>query len=252
VSERLRVLIVDDERLARDGARSLLASEPDVEVIGECGDGASALAALLRGDVDLLLLDVQMPGMDGFEVLRATPDALRPVVVFLTAFDQHALRAFDAQALDYVVKPFTDERFRTAIARARAQVRQRRLGQLGRPADAPIRNYLARIPVRSVGKVAYVPVSDIVWIGAADYYSELHTADGKKHLVRETMQSLDERLDPARFTRVHRSAIVNLEQVREVRSEGSDRQTIILRNGTRLPLGRHRREALEQALARKP
>lgn len=249
MSTAMRVLIVDDEPLAREGARELLETEPDVEVVGECGDGESAIAALNRGGVDVVLLDIQLPGMDGFEVLRSVPEEKRPVVVFLTAFDQHALRAFDAQALDYVVKPFADERFRKAIARARAQLRQR--STLEGNGDVPAKSYLARIPVRSVGKVTWVRVPEIVWIGAADYYAELHTVDGAKHLVRETMQSLDERLDPARFTRIHRSAIVSLAHVREIRSDGADKQVVILRDGKRLPLGRHRKEALETALGNK-
>ena len=259
MSEPIRVLIVDDERLARDGVRALAEAEPDVTVVGECGDGKSAVAALKRGKVDVLLLDIQMPGMDGFEVLRAIPETQLPVVIFLTAFDKHALKAFDAQALDYVVKPFSDARFRKAMDRARTQVHQRRMGNVTenlatlvaslRHGSQP--NYLARIPVRSVGKVAYVRVDDIAWIGAADYYAELHTVDGKTHLVRETMQQLEERLEPARFTRVHRSAIVNLEHVSEIRTDSAERHFVVLKDRTRLPLGRSRREGLEKALDRR-
>jgi two-component system, LytTR family, response regulator len=269
MSDPIRVLIVDDERLARDGVRTLLEGESDVAVSGECGDGKSAVAAIKRGGIDVVLLDVQMPGMDGFEVLRAVPESQLPVVVFLTAFDQHALKAFDAQALDYVVKPFSDARFRKAMERARTQVQQRRLGRAteslaalvaslrhtpdaGRLAyDVAAPKYLARIPVRSIGKVSYVKVDDITWVGAADYYAELHTTDGKTHLVRETMQSLEERLDPGRFSRVHRSAIVNLEHVSELRTDSAERHFVILRDGTKLPLGRSRRDALESALARR-
>jgi two-component system, LytTR family, response regulator len=273
MSESIRVLIVDDERLAREGVRALAAAEPDVQVVGECGDGEAAVTTLRRGGIDVLLLDVQMPGMDGFGVLRALPEESLPVVIFLTAFDQHALKAFEAQALDYVVKPFSDERFRKAMERARRQVHQRRLGRATNELAALVsslrspsnverstsdvnretgeRRFLARIPVRSIGKVAYVKVSDIAWIGAADYYAELHTMDGKTHLVRESMQSLEERLDPAAFQRVHRSAIVNLEQVAEIRTDSAERQFVVLRDGTRLPLGRSRRDALEGALDRK-
>jgi two-component system LytT family response regulator len=265
MSESIRVLIVDDERLAREGVRALAAAEPDVQVVGECGDGEAAVTTLRRGGIDVLLLDVQMPGMDGFGVLRALPEESLPVVIFL--------KAFEAQALDYVVKPFSDERFRKAMERARRQVHQRRLGRATNELAALVsslrspsnverstsdvnretgeRRFLARIPVRSIGKVAYVKVSDIAWIGAADYYAELHTMDGKTHLVRESMQSLEERLDPAAFQRVHRSAIVNLEQVAEIRTDSAERQFVVLRDGTRLPLGRSRRDALEGALDRK-
>ena len=266
----MRVLIVDDERLAREGVRTLLEAERDVEVAGECGDGRAAIEAIRAGAIDVVLLDIQMPGLDGFDVVRAFPDAQLPVVIFLTAFSQHALRAFDAHALDYLVKPFADDRFRTAIARARRQVQQRRLGKAGvqlasivagltgastsddaetaAPISPSAGRSLARIPVRGVGKVTYVRVADIVWIGAADYYAELHTKDGRRHLVRETLQHLEERLDPLNFIRVHRSAIVHLDHVAEIRTDSAERQLVVLRDGTQLPLGKPRREALERAL----
>lgn len=258
----LRVLIVDDEKLAREGVRALLETEPDVRIAGECADGASAVEAIRAGGVDVLLLDVQMPGMSGLDVLRALPEESVPVVVFLTAHDEYALRAFDASALDYVVKPFSDARFRTAIARARRQVQHRRLGAAGvdlaalvdklaavGEAPAPQPRWRDRFVVRSVGRVSYVPVSEIIWIGAADYYAELHTADGKRHLVREAMQQIEARLDPAHFVRVHRTAIVRLDQVAELRTDGADRQVVVLRNGVRVPLGKSRRELVEQRLA---
>lgn len=266
--EPMRVLIVDDEPLAREGVRQLLQSEPSVEIVGECSDGRAALRALRRERVDCCLLDIQMPGMDGFEVLRSIPEEQLPVVVFLTAYDQYALKAFDAHALDYVVKPFSDQRFRKAIARARVQVAQRRLGQLavtaaqltslvdtlarhkrGAETAVPARRYLARVAVPSLGKIAYLRVEDIQWIGAADYYAEIHTSDGRKHLVRETMQHFEEGLDPSAFVRIHRSAIVRIEQIAEIRSEGVERHIVILRNGTKLALGKSRRAAVEALLS---
>jgi two-component system LytT family response regulator len=271
VSQPLRVFIADDERLAREGVRALAEGERDVTVVGEGSDGPSTVAAIRAGGVEILFLDIQMPGMDGFEVLRAIPEAQLPVVVFLTAHDQFALKAFDANALDYVVKPFSDARFRSALARARKQVHQRRLGEAGAgiaelvgllrdgsmsaertPAAAsPPRagRFIDRIPVRSVGRVVYVRVADVVWIGSADYYVELHTADGKTHLVRDSLQRIEERLDPSVFARVHRTAIARIDQIAELRTDSSERQFIVLRNGTRLPLGKSRREALEQVLA---
>jgi two-component system LytT family response regulator len=251
---------VDDEKLAREGVRALLETEPDVRIAGECADGASAVDAIRAGGVDVVLLDVQMPGMSGLDVLRALPEESVPVVVFLTAHDEYALRAFDASALDYIVKPFSDARFRTAISRARRQVQQRRLGaagfdlaahvdKLAAVGEAPQPRWRDRFVVRSVGRVSYVPVSEIVWIGAADYYAELHTADGKRHLVREAMQQIEARLDPSQFVRVHRTAIVRLDQVAELRTDGADRQVVVLRNGVRVPLGKSRRELVEQRLA---
>jgi two-component system LytT family response regulator len=277
----VRVLVVDDEQLAREGVRKLLEAEPDVTVVAECADGRGALEVLLHDDVDIVFLDVQMPGMNGFEVLQALPGPTLPVVVFITAFDAHAVRAFDANALDYVVKPFSDERLRTAMARARRQVHERRLGKAGTeladlvatlrgvpatrevpgspageapaappvPPATPRGRWADRITVRSVGRVVYVRVADLVWIGSADYYVQLHTVDGKSHLVRESMQRIEERLDPARFTRVHRTAIVNLDQVVEIRTDSAERQFVVLRNGVKLPLGKARRDALERVLA---
>lgn len=271
IPSTLRVLIVDDERLAREGVRGLLEAERDVTIVGECADGHSAVEALMHTEVDIVFLDVQMPGMDGFQVLHALPPDALPVVVFVTAYDTHALRAFDANALDYVVKPFTDERFKTAMERARRQAHERRLGKASTelaqlvallqgtrqaPAtgsivnhDAPRNRWIDRITVRSVGRVVYVRVTDVVWIGSADYYVQLHTADGKSHLVRESMQRIEERLDPARFARVHRTAIVNLDHVAEIRTDNTEHQFVVLRNGAKLPLGKSRREGLERALA---
>jgi two-component system LytT family response regulator len=271
IPSTLRVLIVDDERLAREGVRGLLEAERDVTIVGECADGNSAVDALMHTEVDIVFLDVQMPGMDGFQVLHALPPDALPVVVFVTAYDTHALRAFDANALDYVVKPFTDERFKTAMERARRQAHERRLGKASTelaqlvallqgtrqaPAtgsivnhDAPRNRWIDRITVRSVGRVVYVRVTDVVWIGSADYYVQLHTADGKSHLVRESMQRIEERLDPGRFARVHRTAIVNLDHVAEIRTDNTEHQFVVLRNGAKLPLGKSRREGLERALA---
>ena len=255
----LRVLIVDDERIAREGVRALLEEEKDVEIVGECGDGAAAVKAIESAKPDVVLLDIQMPVMDGFGVIRAIPEDRLPVIVFITAFDQHAIRAFDAQALDYVVKPFSDARFKKTIARARVQVKQRRLGSASSKLLSAIAElapdghprHLTRIPVRSVSKTTYVRVEDIQWIGAADYYAELHTSDGRTHLVRETMQNLEGRLDTKQFMRVHRSAIVNLDAVVEVRTDGADRFVAVLRGGAKVPLGRGRREALDAELARR-
>jgi two-component system LytT family response regulator len=261
----IRVLIVDDEQIAREGVRQLLQTEPDIEIAGECSDGHAALRALRTQRVDVCLLDIQMPGLNGIDVLRAIPEEQLPVVVFLTAYDQYALTAFDAHALDYVVKPFSDDRFRRAISRARVHVQQRRLGQLAasttqltslieslarqRRESTAERRYLARIPVPSLGKIAYVRVEDIRWIGAADYYAEIHTGDGRKHLVRQTMQHLEESLDPSAFVRTHRSAIVRIDQIAEIRSDGTERHVVILRNGTRLPLGKSRRAAVDALLS---
>jgi two-component system LytT family response regulator len=227
-------------------------------VVGECADGAGAVECLSRGDVDVAFLDIQMPHLDGFDVLAAVPEDQHPVVIFVTAHDHFAIQAFEASAIDYVLKPFSDERIRLTLARARKQVEQRLAGDARavlsdlltqRASVGEGRRFPDRIVVRSVGKVSFVRVADIVWVGAADYYAELHTRDGKVHLVRETMQRMVMRLDPATFVRVPRTAIIRIDQVAELRSIGADRAMVVLRDGTRLPLSRSRREAIEARLA---
>jgi len=265
----IRTLIVDDEPVARAGLRKLLAAEPGIDVIGEAADGKRAVAAVRELRPDLLLLDVQMPGMNGFEVLDAIGPRAVPAIVFVTAYDQFAVRAFEIQALDYLLKPFDDERFTTVIGRVREHLRQRREGRLARRlagllahyearaglASAPSPHnpvdgspYPTRIMVRTGGRVFFQPVSEIDWIEAADYYARVH-AGSEAHLLRESLAALEERLDPASFVRIHRSAIVNVERVKEVRLDWRNRHVVVLRNGTTLPLSRRRKEELERVMA---
>ena len=256
----VRTLVVDDEPLARAGMRGLLADDPDVALVGECANGREAVAAIRAHAPDLVLLDVQMPEVDGFGVVREIGAAAMPVVVFVTAFDQYALRAFEARALDYLLKPFSDERFHEALARAKEQVRQRRLGALSAqlaallgvaggaaPATPATPEPTTRLEVRLGGRRMFVAVADIDWIEASDYYVRLH-AGGRSHLLRETLQELADRLDPRRFVRVHRSAMVAVDRVAELRTDGAGRHVLLLRDGTRLPVSRSRREQVEQAL----
>ena len=239
----IRAVVVDDEPLARAGMRALLEDDPELVVVTECANGHEAVAALRTHAPDLVLLDVQMPGLDGFGVVREIGADRMPVVVFATAFDQYALRAFEARALDYLLKPFTDERFRDVLGRAKEQVRQRLTGTpSAAPAPPP------RLEVRLGNRVAYVRLEDVDWVEAADYYARLHVG-AASHLVRETMQELEARLDARRFVRVHRSAIVNVERVRELRTVAAGRHEVVLRDGTRLPLSRSRRELVARALA---
>lgn len=258
----LRALIVDDEPLARAGIRVLLERDPEIEVVGECADGAAAVRAVLEKKPDLLLLDVQMPEMDGFQVLRALPEERLPVVIFITAYDQYALKAFEVHALDYLLKPFDDERFERALSRARAQLRRKQVGEVNRslaallasyalPGDEPdppgAAPYLSRLVVKSGGRIIFLDVDEVDWIEAADYYVRLH-AGGKSHLLRERMATLETKLDPARFARIHRSAIVNLDRVRELQPWFRGQHMVILKDGTRLTLSRGRRALLEARL----
>jgi two-component system LytT family response regulator len=245
----LRILIVDDEPLARAGLRDALAGIPDVEVCGESGDGVRAVDDVLALEPDLLLLDVQMPELDGFEVVTALRDAgVDPAVVFVTAHDEYALRAFEVHAVDYVLKPVDAERVRGAVARVRAQLERDRglalAGQLERLlAEVPRRAYARRLAVKGAGRVTFVPVNDVDWIEAAGNYAKLHVGR-ESWLIRATMASLEDRLDPEQFARVHRSTIVNLDRVKEVQPWFKGDYLVVLRDGTQLSLTRQYRDRL--------
>jgi two-component system, LytTR family, response regulator len=228
----IRVVIVDDEPIARRGIRNLLAAHEDVEIVGEARNGREAVGTLESLAPDLVFLDVQMPELDGFAVLRQVDPRRLPDVIFVTAHDTFAVRAFDEHAVDYLVKPVQEQRFRDALARARERLRSR---EAGRP---------QRLLISTNGVDLIVDAADIIWIEAVDYYASVHTI-GRHHLIRQSLASLEERLDGERFVRVHRSAIVNLAQVREVRDTD-----VLLRDGTRLPLSRRRREQVASAIRR--
>lgn len=257
---RIRVVIVDDEPLARHGIRQLLAAHPDVEVAGEARDGHEAVRMLRALAPDLVFLDVQMPELDGFDVLRRLDPERLPAVIFVTAHDTFAVRAFDQHALDYLVKPLNEARFHQAMARARERLRSRDAVELARrlsallaadaSADAAVPpEPPRRLVVATAGADLVLELGEIQWIEADDYYAAVH-ARGRRHLVRESLASLEARLEPARFVRVHRSAIVNLAQVREVRSGLADEPAVVLHDGTRVPLSRRRRRLVDQAIRR--
>jgi two-component system LytT family response regulator len=257
---RIRVVIVDDEPLARRGIRQLLAAHPDVEVAGEARDGPEAVRVLREVAPDLVFLDVQMPEMDGFAVLRRLDPARLPAVIFVTAFDTFAVRAFDQHALDYLVKPLHEARFHQAMARARERLRSRQAVELarhlslllaaeGKDAPDPPPEAPRRLVVATAGADLVLELAEIQWIEADDYYAAVH-ARGRRHLVRESLASLEARLEPARFVRVHRSAIVNLAQVREVRAGPGPDAAVVLHDGTQVPLSRRRRRQVDDAIRR--
>ena len=250
----LRVVVVDDEPLARSGLAGLVRKDPELEIVAECGDGAGALAAIRSTAPDLVLLDVQMPELDGFEVLRRLDPDTMPAIIFITAYDRFAVKAFDVHALDYLVKPFNDARFAEAIGRAKAALRNHRLGELSNrllgllsDQSSARPKYLDRILVKTAGHVLFVRTDELDWVESADYCVRLHAA-GKTHVIRESMTALEERLDPAHFFRVHRGAIVNLDRIRELQPWFKGEQVAILHDGTRLKLSRSRRAALEERL----
>ena len=258
-AKRLRVLIVDDELLGRERVASLLREHADVDIVGMAGDGNSAVDAIRDLRPDIVFLDYEMPGRNGFDVVREIGAEHMPVTIFITAHDEHALRAFEVSALDYLVKPFDDERFEQTLKRARRVVELNQVDRLrdqllsvlqGSPAAQPARAaspYLERIAVETKGKVRVVPVSQIDYIVASDVYAELYVGD-RRFLVRESLSSLEQKLDPQVFMRIHRSVIVRLELVDLfLKGEGGDYE-VQLKNGTRLRVSRSRREALEQRL----
>jgi len=247
----IRALICDDEPLARRGVRQLLVRHQDVVVVGEARDGREALRALATLAPDLLFLDVQMPELDGFEVVRARGPERMPPVIFVTAYDEFAVRAFEVSALDYLVKPLNEARFDAALARARRQIRDADALALSRKlaallaSNAPTESEVptdSRIAVRTDAGTLVLDAREIDWIGAQDYYAAVHTA-GKRYLVRESLSSLEQRMDPAIFTRVHRSVLVNIDRVRELRAS-----FIVLSDGTRLPVSRRKQSRLEALL----
>jgi two-component system LytT family response regulator len=262
--ETIRALIVDDEPLAREGIRLLLEVDPEIEVAGECGAGGKAAAMIRDLRPDLLFLDVQMPEKNGFEVLSSLDSGRMPAVIFVTAYDKYALRAFEVQALDYLLKPFTDERFRAAVARAKGRIEGGRVNEVNKRMKALLESYrqrvteaestdrpryLERLIVKSGGRVLFLAVGEIDWIEAADYYVQLHVG-GKSHLLRETIASLEAQLDPNMFLRIHRSTLVNMDRVKEVKPHSHGNCQLILDDGTVLELSRRRRERLRSALNR--
>ncbi|MEM7584538.1 MAG: LytTR family DNA-binding domain-containing protein [Acidobacteriota bacterium] len=277
--KRFSVLIADDEPLARDTLRDLLAQDPEVETVVECSDGASALENIQTRRPDIAFLDIEMPERGGLEVAAAlNPDEL-PAIVFVTAYGHHAASAFEVEALDYVVKPFSDRRFSTALERAKRRLREQRLGELAEqmaaltqqlgvsapatgsdltsapspaqtvsPGDPPA--FLSRIRVTTGGRTLIVKANDVVWIESDDCYARLHTERGP-HLVRASLSSFEQRLDPRCFLRIHRGAIVNIERVVEIEHLFKGARTVVLADGTRLRVSRSRLRRVDEILAPK-
>jgi two-component system LytT family response regulator len=257
--DRIRTIIVDDEPLARRGLATLLERHVDFTVVAACADGREAIARIAELKPDLVLLDIQMPEITGFDVLERLPPDVLPVVIFVTAYDEHAIRAFEVRALDYLLKPVSQKRFDEALERAAARVRDRRLAEYGAtlvaavadiqqergaPGAGPAKERrLERIMVRTGDAIQFVDVADIEWIQGADYYVTLHSG-GKEFLYRESLKHLEDRLDPTQFVRIHVSAIVNLAKVKEIRRTLRGEYRVMLAGGQKLPVSRRRRKDL--------
>lgn len=250
----LRALIVDDEPLARDTLRGLLQADAEVAVAGECGNGAAAIATIRAERPDIVFLDVQMPDMNGFEVLEQVVSEHVPVVVFVTAYDRYAIQAFDVHAVDYLLKPFDDARFTRALRRAKRAFLARRsegdarlLSLLDRHSAPAGPAPLLRLAIPSRTGLVFLRTADVDWIEAADYYVQIHVGT-KVHLLREPLTSLEGRLDAREFVRVHRSAIVNVDRIRELRPGPQGRDIVVLQDGTELRVSRSHRRDLQERL----
>jgi two-component system LytT family response regulator len=234
---KIRAVVVDDEPLARSSLKLLLRRDPEVELVGECKSGMEALAEIRRKKPELVFLDVQMPECDGFDVLEQLGSEMPPALVFVTAYDQYALKAFEAGALDYLLKPFDNARFERALNRAKERIEQGKETQ----------RKIERLAIKNAGQVLFQKISEIDWIEAADYYVCLHVGT-KTHLLRRSMSDVDQELEQAAFCRIHRSAIVNLERVRQLEISEDGGTDVVLNSGTRLRLSRRYRKDLQARL----
>lgn len=266
----VRTLVVDDEPLAREGIRLRLERDAGFEVVGECANGLEAVEAIHEHAPDLVFLDVQMPGLNGFEVLEEVDPRQAPVVVFVTAYDEHALRAFEVHALDYVLKPFDDDRFAATLRRVRDRVEERRAGQVGERLSGVLaelglgsgaraapaageddagesRPFAERLVVRDGARIAFVPVAELDRVEADGDYVRLFCG-ARQHLIRRTMAQMEARLDPARFVRIHRSAIVAVDRIRELLPSFRGEYVVLLHDGTRLNLSRGYRRRLQHLI----
>ncbi|MCI0694078.1 LytTR family DNA-binding domain-containing protein [candidate division KSB1 bacterium] len=243
MSTKIRALIADDEPLARKGVQAMLKGEADVAIIGESADGLQTVAAIQEKSPDLVFLDVQMPGLDGFGVIEQVGVENVPVVIFVTAYDLHALRAFQVHAIDYLLKPLNAERFHIALGRARALLQQQQFAEVNEKLTSLLntlranRAYPERFIIKSLGSIEVVKVSDLDWIEAEGDYVRLH-AQGKSHLLREKISALETQLDPAVFVRIHRSIIVRLDRIATLKPQNNGDHVVLLRDGRKLSLSR--------------
>ena len=247
----IQAVLADDELLARQKLRQLLRDEPDIEIVGECASASETVELVRLTRPALLFLDIRMPGMDGFDVVGAieSEHLPMPAVVFTTAYDQYALRAFEIHAVDYLLKPFTGERLRSAIQRVRERLSGGEKNARPNGATREGAGYTTRIVFKSRGRILFLPVSEIRWIGAEENYVRLST-ERETHLLRETMAHLEERLDPQQFLRVHRSFIVNLQYVKEVRTEHDGESSVIMLDGQKIGMSRSYKSRILETLHR--
>jgi two-component system, LytTR family, response regulator len=252
---KIRTMVVDDEPVARERMVGMLSQEKDIELVGECADGQQAISAIQHQHPDLVFLDVQMPVCDGFSVIEQVGAERMPPVVFVTAYDEYALKAFEVHAIDYLLKPFGRDRFQQTLQHAREHLERRRAGDLGKRLLALVQDLkpepqkLDRLVVKSGGRVFFLRTDEIDWIEAAGNYVKLHLGD-QSHLFRETMNNMEARLDGHRFMRIHRSRIVNTDRIKELQPWFNGEYVVVLQNGARLTLSRGYREKLQERLGK--
>jgi two-component system LytT family response regulator len=263
LNRKIRALIVDDETLAREALLVMLNGDPEIEVIAECRNGKEAVAVIRGQSPDVVFLDIQMPEMDGFQVVEEVGVRRMPVTIFVTAYDKHALRAFEAHALDYLLKPFDHDRFNTALRRAKSFVRQQKIGELGESLFAVLQDLksqtgepperaahtepLDRVVIKSGGRIYFLKTEDIDWVEGAGDYLTLHSGS-QTHLIRETMGNFHSKLAPQKFLRIHRSTIVNIERIKDIRPLYKGEYVITLTSGMSLKTSRGYRHELQQLL----
>jgi two-component system LytT family response regulator len=246
---KIRTLVVDDEPLARERIRRMLRGEPDVEIVGECGNGANAVSLIEELAPDLVFLDIQMPEKNGFEVLQEIAAGRMPSVIFVTAYDQYAIRAFEVHALDYLLKPFNRERFQAALNRVRDEIKKSGFDDRAEMFASLLsdlqakKHYLEKLILKSSGRVYFLKTDEVDWIEAAGNYLKLHVRR-ENHLLRETMNGIEAKLDPLKFPRIHRSTIVNAERIKELFPLFNGDYTLILKDGTELTVSRNYRSRL--------
>jgi two-component system LytT family response regulator len=255
----IQIVVVDDEKLAREGISLLLSKQSGVKVVGECSNGKDAIETITALQPDLVFLDVQMPLMNGFEVIKELNATQAPLFIFVTAYDKHALEAFEMNAVDYLLKPFTDERFFKALEKGKTELYKKDAVDQNKKLNAlltyvqnqqPVpQTYLKRLMVKEGGRIIFLQTEEIRWIEAADYYVLLHFA-GKSHLIRETMTSLEEKLHPDQFVRIHRSSIVNINWIKELQPYGKEDYQVVMLDGHKLKMGRNWFKKLENKLGR--
>ena len=260
---KIRTVVVEDEPVSRDRLLALLGEEDDIEVVSACADGREAVAAIASTSPDLVFLDIQLPEVNGLELARALDPERRPAVVFVTAHDSYALPAFEIHALDYLLKPFSAQRFKSALIYAREHLAQRRVTSLGRhilemlpdmpqaaaPAPPPAAPMIDRLVVKSSGRIYFVRIADVDWCEAAGNYIRVHVG-AQSHLIRETMNRLETQLDARQFVRIHRSTIVNVDRIQELRSSFNGEHVVHLRTGVRLTMSRGYKDGLQERLRR--